>query len=209
MSCRQQNLFSYFIADQSQTECNIHFNIQVVIELSSIYSGLLLSLQLSRPTPPPPHLYPFMLLFCFQETFPFYPLIIKNLSCAHGRHCMHIYDKHPIHTLSIFIKLIQCWQSLSLCLKNGNSPVDNRGHHYWVILIQTVQKNKSPGGLNAHLNWRKLPFGAHRGMLSIRKAMEALPLVTFYIGPPPQPATPRRGHWDHPGNCHEQSLFFT
>ena len=32
-------------------------------------------------------------------------------------------------------------------------------------------------------------------MLSIRKAMEALPLVTFYIGPPPQPATPRRGHW--------------
>ena len=29
-------------------------------------------------------------------------------------------------------------------------------------------------------------------MLSIRKAMEALPLVTFYIGPPPQPATPRR-----------------
>ena len=39
--------------------------------------------------------------------------------------------------------------------------------------------------------------------------MEALPLVTFYIGPPPQPATPRRGHWGHPGNCHEQSLFFT
>ena len=29
-------------------------------------------------------------------------------------------------------------------------------------------------------------------MLSIRKAIEALPLVTFYIGPPPQPATPRR-----------------
>ena len=25
--------------------------------------------------------------------------------------------------------------------------------------------------------------------------MEALPLVTFYIGPPPQPATPCRGHW--------------
>ena len=46
-------------------------------------------------------------------------------------------------------------------------------------------------------------------MLSIRKAMEALPLVTVYIGPPPQPATPRRGHWGHPGNCHEQSLFFT
>ena len=38
-------------------------------------------------------------------------------------------------------------------------------------------------------------------MLSIRKAMEALPLVTFYIGPPPQPANPRRGHWGHPGNC--------
>ena len=38
--------------------------------------------------------------------------------------------------------------------------------------------------------------------------MEALPLVTFYIyfiGPPPQPSTPRRGHWGHPGNCHEQS----
>ena len=44
-------------------------------------------------------------------------------------------------------------------------------------------------------------------MLSIRKAMEALPLVTFYIGPPPQTAIPRRGHWGHPGNCHEQSLF--
>ena len=52
--------------------------------------------------------------------------------------------------------------------------------------------NKSPGGLNAHLNWRKLPL-VHRGMLSIRKAMEALPLVTFYIGPPPQPATPPPG----------------
>ena len=52
-------------------------------------------------------------------------------------------------------------------------------------------------------------FGAHRDMLSIRKAMEALPLVTFYIRAPPQPATPRRGHWGHPGNCHEQSLFFT
>ena len=68
-------------------------------------------------------------------------------------------------------------------------------------MMNDVFKNKSPGGLNAHLNWRKL--------LSIRKAMEALPLVTFYIGPPPQPATPRRGHWGHPGNCHEQSLFFT
>ena len=61
--------------------------------------------------------------------------------------------------------------------------------------------NKSPGGLNAHLwNWRKLPL-VHIGvLLPIRKAMEALPLVTFYIGPPPQPATPRRGHWGHPGN---------
>ena len=40
--------------------------------------------------------------------------------------------------------------------------------------------------------------------------MEALPLVTFlHRGPLPQPATPRRGHWGHPGNCHEQSLFFT
>ena len=37
--------------------------------------------------------------------------------------------------------------------------------------------------------------------------MEALPLVTFYIGPPPQPATPRRGHWGHPGNCHKQFFY--
>ena len=69
--------------------------------------------------------------------------------------------------------------------------------------------NKSPGGLNAHLNWRKLPL-VHLGVCyQLEEAMEALPLVTFYIGPPPQPATPRRGHWGHPGNCHEQSLFFT
>ena len=86
--------------------------------------------------------------------------------------------------------------------------------YYTIQEFNSLSNNKSPGGLNAHLNWRKLQnvplVHIHcRGMLSIRKAMEALPLVTFYIGPPPQPATPRRGHWGHPGNCHEQSLFFT
>ena len=33
--------------------------------------------------------------------------------------------------------------------------------------------------------------------------------VTFYIGPPPKPVTPHGGHWGHPGNCHQQPLFFT
>ena len=28
-------------------------------------------------------------------------------------------------------------------------------------------------------------------------------LLFTSIGPPPQPATPRRGHWGHPGNCHK------
>ena len=67
--------------------------------------------------------------------------------------------------------------------------------------------NKSPGGLNAHLNWRKLPM-VHLGVCyQLEKLWRPSP--TFYIGPPPQPATPRRGHWGHPRNCHKQSLFFT
>ena len=35
--------------------------------------------------------------------------------------------------------------------------------------------------------------------------------VMFYIEPPPPPkfATPSGAQWGHPGNCHEQLLFFT
>ena len=76
------------------------------------------------------------------------------------------------------------------------------------ILISLV--NKSPGGLNAHLNWRKLPM-VHLGVCyQLEKLWRPSPWLLFTsIGPPPQPATPRRGHWGHPGNCHKQSLFFT
>ena len=48
-------------------------------------------------------------------------------------------------------------------------------------LIFDCDTPTAPGGSNTHLNWRNLPL-VHIGvMLSIREAMEALPLVTFYI----------------------------
>ena len=51
--------------------------------------------------------------------------------------------------------------------------------------ITLKEKTRAPGGLT--LTWIDVSYlwCTSRGMLSIRKAMEALPLVTFYIGPLP------------------------
>ena len=84
-------------------------------------------------------------------------------------------------------------------------------------------RNKSPRGLNAHLNLRKLPV-VHLGVCHQLEplfwtTLNPLPIRTIcakskhafvrirwnsyfqYIGPP--------AHWGHPGNCHEQLKFFT
>ena len=130
-------------------------------------------------------------------------VIIKSAIRAFRKHILYIPLLVFVHhtglqmqkmTLTFFIcdvfyTLVSFGMSWNLYHKTRFS----RGLHYLILIVSYSV------------------FGAHRGMLSIKKAMEALPLVTFYIhvGPPPQPATPRRGHWGHPGNCHEQSLFFT
>ena len=60
---------------------------------------------------------------------------------------------------------------------------------------KTTDTNKSPGGLNAHLNWRKLPL-VHLGVCyQLEKLWRHSPLVTFYIyiGPPSPTCYPPPG----------------
>ena len=76
----------------------------------------------------------------------------------------------------------------------------------WAKMVSKI--SKSPGGLNAHLNWCKLPL-VHIGVCYQLEKLWRPSLGYFLHRAPSQPATPRRGHWGHHGNCHEQSLFFT
>ena len=90
---------------------------------------------------------------------------------------------------------------------------------------------KSPRGLNAHLNWRKLPV-VHLGVChQLEKLLGPSPgppwghvyhlnnsepptpkdvfwirWNSYFLGPlpSPNPLPPPRAHWGHPGNCHEQ-----
>ena len=92
--------------------------------------------------------------------------------------------------------------------------------------------NKSPRGLNAHLNWRKLPV-VHLGVCHqleklwgpspgppwghvyhLNNSESPTPKDVFWIrwhsyflGPLPNPLSPPPpggAYWGHPGNCHEQ-----
>ena len=110
--------------------------------------------------------------------------------------------------------------------------------HSWFRNLQIYLKlNKSPRGLNAHLNWRKLPV-VHLGVCHqleklwgpsppwshvyhLNNSESPTPKDVFWIrwnsyflGPLPEPITPPpppppRGHchWGHPGNCHELNNF--
>ena len=98
----------------------------------------------------------------------------------------------------------------------------------------SVNNDKSPRGLNAHLNWRKLPvvhlhvgvchqleklWGPSPGppwghVYHLNNSESPTPKDVFWIrrnsyflGPLPEPITPpppSRAHGSHHGNCHEQ-----
>ena len=90
-------------------------------------------------------------------------------------------------------------------------------------ILQSISNNKSPRGLNAHLNWRKLPV-VHLGVCHqseklwgpspgppwghvyhLNNSESPTPKNVFWIrwnsyflGPLPEPITSPRAHWGHP-----------
>ena len=82
----------------------------------------------------------------------------------------------------------RCLKFIVLALR-GPPPGPHGGHEYHL---------KTSNPLALRMNSAKFEWNPNM------RFEEADETVTFYIKPPPQPVTPLRGQWGHPGSCHEQ-----